>query len=385
MDIDPIERASRPLPAWIWCVVGNIHTDQPSGENNSAGRGTRQFSPGTRVYFYPEASDHAIRRRSAPVLGKQSGQSTLVRSVIGFDCVEKLRVKQVHDGHVIGAMVRGWLSSEIAGSPRVYGWDDSDASAADARDRADALEALAEDGGEHLSPDIEVRYANYIRSDDRMLERDGTVFYRIIERTTLPDCRSSGKLTLIIVDSRVGGRDGDWYADELGNRILRDCTETVCFRPVARFEVPVWFFRTQTLCISGELEDGFGRYLHLAELDSEDCLTGTPENPMNLKRIAAVDHTHGEPLQRAQNPKKRTILHFMNSFKPYAVAAGYADDALTGKSTGRTLCAYSYGGYGWDTRDIWLFDHYDIELDPGFCELATHTDQSKEQAEHSEV
>lgn len=24
MDIDPIERASRPLPAWIWCVVGNI-------------------------------------------------------------------------------------------------------------------------------------------------------------------------------------------------------------------------------------------------------------------------------------------------------------------------------------------------------------------------
>ena len=374
MDIDPIERASRPLPAWIWCVVGNIHTDQPSGEKNSAGQGTRRFSPGTMVYFYPEASDHAIRR-----------QSTLVRSVIGIGCVEKLRVKQVNDGRVIEAMVRGWLSSEIAGSPRVYGWDDSDASAADARDRADALEALAEDGGEHLSPDIEVRYANYIRSDDRMLERDGTVFYRIIERTTLPDCRSSGKLTLITVDSRVGGRDGDWYADELGNRILRDCTETVCFRPVARFEVPVWFFRTQTLCISGELEDGFGRYLHLAELDSEDCLTGTPENPMNLKRIAAVDHTHGEPLQRAQNPKKRTILHFMNSFKPYAVAAGYADDALTGKSTGRTLCAYSYGGYGWDTRDIWLFDHYDIELDPGFCELATHTDQSKEQAEHSEV
>ena len=374
MDIDPIERASRPLPAWIWCVVGNIHTDQPSGEKNSAGQGTRRFSPGTMVYFYPEASDHAIRR-----------QSTLVRSVIGIGCVEKLRVKQVHDGRVIEAMVHGWLSSEIAGSPCVYGWDDSDASAADARDRADVLEALAEVGGEHPSPDMEVHYANYIWSDDRMLERDGTVFYRIIERTTLPDCRSSGRLTLITVDSRVGGRDGDWYADEHGNRILRDCTETVCFRPVARFEVPTWFFRTQTLCICGELEDGFGRYLRLAELDSEGCLAGTPENLMNLKRIAAVDHTHDEPLQRAQNPKKRTILHFMNSFKPYAVAAGYADDALTGKSTGRTLCAYSYGGYGWDTRDIWLFDHYDMELDPGFCELATHTDQSKEQAEHSEV
>ena len=90
MDIDPIERASRPLPAWIWCVVGNIRTDQPSGEKSSACRGTRRFSPGTRVYFYPEASDHAIRRRSALVLGKQSGQSALVRSVIGLGCVEKL-------------------------------------------------------------------------------------------------------------------------------------------------------------------------------------------------------------------------------------------------------------------------------------------------------
>jgi len=38
---------------FVWCLVGNIMGDHPVGQNKEIKRGTKYFSPGTKVYCFP--------------------------------------------------------------------------------------------------------------------------------------------------------------------------------------------------------------------------------------------------------------------------------------------------------------------------------------------
>lgn len=66
---------------------------------------------------------------------------------------------------------------------------------------------------------------------------------------------------------------------------------------------------------------------------------------------------------------KQTVLNFLKQQEPDAVAAGYTDDEIEGKSTNIPLCAYEYGEYYWDSRDILYFEKYDMPLQSDFVKM----------------
>ena len=96
-----------------------------------------------------------------------------------------------------------------------------------------------------------------------------------------------------------------------------------------------------------------------------------------MRSISTTKYWDGEPMRRAKNPDKETILAFLKG-RPYvAVAAGRFADHLTGETVRSDWLAYEAGEYSWDSCDIYHFERYDLELDPAFCEHVLRSDRER--------
>jgi len=89
-----------------------------------------------------------------------------------------------------------------------------------------------------------------------------------------------------------------------------------------------------------------------------------------MKRISEWESfvKHPTAIKLSDNDKQ-TVLKFLKEQDPDAAAASYTIDEIEGKSTNIPLCAYEYGDYYWDSRDILYFEKYDMPLQSDFLNL----------------
>jgi hypothetical protein len=107
-------------PPFIWCCVANI-TSEP---DRNGLPGTKHFSPGTKLYCFPQAWGDGLERTR--VLGRHRHSDHLVDMVVQSSRIVTPRPTKVYKPVVIEAMD--------------HYWDNSDES----RDKATALVAALE-------------------------------------------------------------------------------------------------------------------------------------------------------------------------------------------------------------------------------------------------
>lgn len=90
-----------------------------------------------------------------------------------------------------------------------------------------------------------------------------------------------------------------------------------------------------------------------------------------MKRISEWESFVKQPEAFSKLPEidKQTVLSFLKEQEPDAAAASYTVDEIAGKSTDIPLCAYEYGEYYWDSRDILYFEKYDMPLQSEFLNM----------------
>ncbi len=96
-----------PEQPYVWCVVGNVvsgyHLEGSEGELRL---GTKNFSPGTKVYcMRPVWGDGGER---IIVLGRHRGGPKLVEMVVARKWLTNFRAKQIFHPYVIEVMSRTW-------------------------------------------------------------------------------------------------------------------------------------------------------------------------------------------------------------------------------------------------------------------------------------
>ena len=66
--------------------------------------------------------------------------------------------------------------------------------------------------------------------------------------------------------------------------------------------------------------------------------------------------------------EKQKILQYLKSFEADCAAGMLLIDEITGKETSNSVMGYEDGVYYWDTREIYHFEKYDMELQDDFIE-----------------
>lgn len=67
-------------------------------------------------------------------------------------------------------------------------------------------------------------------------------------------------------------------------------------------------------------------------------------------------------------PEKDKILKYLKSFSPDCAAGMCLVDEITGEEVGIGVEGYEDGVYYWDTREIYHFEKYNMELQNDFLE-----------------
>jgi hypothetical protein len=102
-----------------WCLVGNIVEERPYGEGGTeTKRGTKHFSPGTKVYCLPSHWGDGYEK--IRVIGRHRGSRQFATLVIRADWVTNWRAKVVYDPVVLRliheatekAWIGNWSSKE---------------------------------------------------------------------------------------------------------------------------------------------------------------------------------------------------------------------------------------------------------------------------------
>ena len=89
-----------------------------------------------------------------------------------------------------------------------------------------------------------------------------------------------------------------------------------------------------------------------------------------MKRISEWENFVKQPTSlKLPESDKQAVLSFLKTREPDAAAASYTMDEIAGGSTDIPLCAYEYGEYYWDSRDILYFEKYDMPLLSDFLKM----------------
>lgn len=100
-------------PAYIWCLVGNIVEEQVYGMEKERRHGTKNFSPGTKVYcFNTEWGDGYENIR---VIGRHKVIKRNVCIIIRAKHITNWRLQKVYRPYVLKVMqshYRGWTNSD---------------------------------------------------------------------------------------------------------------------------------------------------------------------------------------------------------------------------------------------------------------------------------
>jgi hypothetical protein len=104
------KEASKSDPTSLWCVVANVVAEHPVGENKEIRRGTKHFSPGTKVYCYPPLWGDGYEK--IKVIGHHRHSRQLVEMVTRSTWLTNWRVKMVYSPFVIERMKGHWDNSK---------------------------------------------------------------------------------------------------------------------------------------------------------------------------------------------------------------------------------------------------------------------------------
>ena len=87
---------------WRWCIIGNIVDTHPYGEEHEERHGTKQFSPGTKVYCAP--AQWGDGWESVVVIGKPRKQRHLITIVMPLKWITNFRIQKVYNPVALSMM-----------------------------------------------------------------------------------------------------------------------------------------------------------------------------------------------------------------------------------------------------------------------------------------
>jgi hypothetical protein len=105
------ERKNREVE-FVWCLVGNIIGEHPVGERKEMKRGTKHFSPGTKVYCFPPHWGDGYEK--IYVIGRPRKSSRFIKVIIKSNLVTNWRIQKVFSHHIKRDMIKnnGWDETE---------------------------------------------------------------------------------------------------------------------------------------------------------------------------------------------------------------------------------------------------------------------------------
>lgn len=106
-----------PVQETDWCLVGNIVAEHPFGEEKELRRGSKHFTPGTKVYCLPPQWGDGYEK--AIVVGLGRGSRRFITVVLPTRLIANWRAKVVYKPAVLrrlrqgfDGMARQWRSRE---------------------------------------------------------------------------------------------------------------------------------------------------------------------------------------------------------------------------------------------------------------------------------
>lgn len=110
-----VNMTQQPENYFEWCLVANVVSEQPFGENHEIQYGTKHFSQNTKVYC--SAPTWGDGYEKIVVVGRHRGSSRLVTMVINEKLLTNWRARYVYLPKLKGSFFRSWRSKED-----VEGW-----------------------------------------------------------------------------------------------------------------------------------------------------------------------------------------------------------------------------------------------------------------------
>jgi hypothetical protein len=95
-----------PPPEAVWCIVANVAEIQLYGVDSEERRGTKHFSPNTKVYCFPAQWGDGYE--NIKVIGRHRGSSRLAVMVIPRKRLTNWRVKLVRHPFVVSQLGDAW-------------------------------------------------------------------------------------------------------------------------------------------------------------------------------------------------------------------------------------------------------------------------------------
>jgi hypothetical protein len=89
-----------------WCLVGNIVAEHQFGESREIRRGTKHFTPGTKVYCLPSQWGDGYEK--VVVVGLSRGSRRLITVVMSSDLITNWRAKVVYKPAVMRRLRQGF-------------------------------------------------------------------------------------------------------------------------------------------------------------------------------------------------------------------------------------------------------------------------------------
>ncbi|MBX9666174.1 MAG: hypothetical protein K2X93_01090 [Candidatus Obscuribacterales bacterium] len=94
----------------VWCVVANVAENTVFGEDKESRKGTKHFSPGTKVYCFPPLwGDGYV---NVKVIGRHRGSKKYVTMVMPAKHLTNWRSKLVYSPYVTKLLKSHWDGSE---------------------------------------------------------------------------------------------------------------------------------------------------------------------------------------------------------------------------------------------------------------------------------
>lgn len=91
---------------FVWSLVGNIVDEHEFGEEKEIRRGTKHFSPGTKVYCIPEFGGLGHERITAIGIPRKSSRN--IKVVLPSKLITNWRTKKVFHRHILALLTDNW-------------------------------------------------------------------------------------------------------------------------------------------------------------------------------------------------------------------------------------------------------------------------------------
>jgi hypothetical protein len=97
---------------FIWCLIGNIVDEYPSGTDQEIKHGTKHFSPNTKVYCFPPLWGDGYE--NIKVIGRHRKTSRNVCIVMPAKLITNWRLQKVYRPYILNVMQsqQGWTNSD---------------------------------------------------------------------------------------------------------------------------------------------------------------------------------------------------------------------------------------------------------------------------------